>query len=440
MENEPAVVQHEETGAANNNKAKAPKANKPRRSKQTQQSSSSAVTQTLRTASGGATVFVEPEQTFYLVCVPELIRFAARFDGTLRSLSRRSPGHPATLNYFSVFVWCMLAKLARVGVATQQITLNSNEMPDASWCKLPPLLAGIVDSFGRFTDTVTHVSVAPRVTRNLLIYLRTVIVSALTAANAQVVRVAANHRGYVHLCYGEFLAGQIYISDLLRTFAPGVTCAVSNLAGLPRAAALSIVSAVAANNAYGNNVRARLTAGVNVQAWFTAADAARAEVAELLDAASTANFVAEKDAIQPRHTNAADPVPNIAAPALSSLFPTVGMVDVFSIKADICFIESLYACVTPSFSPDGTPSPTVVVSDAGYGFSCSSIAQNLTVQDSIVGALLEQARVFWVTPRDVAYALHGLNQTLRTQTTPFNLSVSSLLSQALADGRKVGAY
>lgn len=432
MENEPAVAQHEK-------KDPVPRtSNQPKRRQKS--SNSSSVTQTLRTASGGASIFFEPEQTFYLVCVPEIVRLAARFDGTLRSMSRRNPGHPATLNYFCVFMWCLLAKLARVGIATQQIALNASEVPDASWCKLPPLLSGIVDSFGRFTDTVNRVSVAPRVTRDLLTYLLSIIVSALTPVNAAVVRVAANHRGYVRLCYGSFVAGQLYISDVLRAFAPGSVCTVSSPAQFAVSVASSIARAAALNDTLGANVSQRLVAGVDAQDWFTVNDTSAVQLPDLLDAASLVAFTASKDAVAPRHTNAANPAPNVAVPALSSVFPTAGFVDVFSIIADVSFIESLYACVTPSFTADGTASPTIVVSDAGYGFTCSSSAQSITVQDGIVGALLEQARVFWVTPRDVAYSLHGLNQTLRVQSTPFNMSISSLLAQALADGRKPGAH
>jgi hypothetical protein len=437
MENEQAVAQQEKDSSKAN---AAKKKKEPKSKSKPVNTAGSSITQTLRAASGGITIYVEPEQSFYIICIPSIVKFAARFEGILRSMSRRNPGHPASLNYFAVFMWCLLAKLARVGVKSQQVVLSASEMPDASWCKLPPLVAGVIDSFGCFEDTVNHVHVAPRVTRELLTYLRTVVISAITPANAADVRVAANHFGYLPACYGAFVAGQIYVSDVLRVVSPGVVCAVSNAADFPRAVARSLLSVAVANNAFGVNVQNRLLAGVNAQDWFTGADAAVAEVPDILDGQATANFIAEKNNIAARFTNAANPANGINVPALSSLFPSVGTVDVYSIKADVCFIESLYACVTPSFSTDGTTSPTVVVSNAGYGFTCTSSAHSVTVQDCIVGALLDQARVFWVTPRDVAFALHGLNQTMRVQTTPFSISVDSLISQALHDGRRAGAY
>jgi hypothetical protein len=438
MENDQAVAQPEKK--QNEKKSPAAKPQKQGKPKKAAAATGSSVTASLRSSAGGATIFVEPEQTFYIPCVPEIIRFGARFDATMRSMSRRNPGHPAARVYFALFMWCMLAKFARVGIATSQIVLNAGQIPDASWVKLPPLLCGVIDSFGRFTDTVTKVSVAPRITLNLLDYLMTVLVSSLTPANVASACDPNNHLAYFRTCFGHSVHSQIIISDVLRNRGTSKRCTPDTLNDVNQAVASVIAEVGAANNGMGNAVSARLVTGVDIQDWYQANDTAPVQIRELMDAAQTQAFVASKDAVQILHVNAANPANNVAVQVVSSVFPTVGAIDVFSIKAHSCFIESLYSCRPPSFAPDGTPSPTITVSDAGYGFTASSAAQNVTVQDCIVGALLDQSRVFWVTPQNIVYALHAPNQVLRVQTTPFNTSVSSLLQQAFADGRKTGAY
>lgn len=400
---------------------------------------SSSITASMRSISGGSSVLFVPENTFYLINLPAFLLFALRFDGHLRSLSRRRPGHPQHHEYAALIVFALLAKLCRVGVATAQLPLSATEICDASWILLPPVIAGIIGTYGQFTDT-NHVLVAPRITRSLLNYLYRVIHGLCDADPAVRGNTAtiANHRDYLHDCYGISSRVQAIANNWVQATgtASRFRCGGVTQAELRLAAGLMLTEHAVRNA----NIIAP-SAGVNFETYGLPGDTSAGDCAAIFDAANAPLVAATLQQAAQRFNNPAAPLgANALAIVLQATFPSNGPVDVYSCRASVQYFTSIYDVVPIDVGPDGSCSPTVVLEQSGNGFTAATVAMCLSVQEAIVGCLIGNDHVFWTDRRGVIYSFHANNQTVRVHTTPFAVGYDSFRVRAFQDGLRAGTY
>jgi len=69
--------------------------------------------------------------------------------------------------YAGVFMYALAAKLQRVGIATNQITVNSNRMLGVSGLDIPAVVASLIDNFGQ-AYTVARVEIVPFVSELMI--------------------------------------------------------------------------------------------------------------------------------------------------------------------------------------------------------------------------------------------------------------------------------
>lgn len=170
-------------------------------------------------------IITKPERSYYLVNVEAFVSCSLDYADFVLFLSRPRPGWKDRQYYAGTCVWNLAVKLQRVGIATDQVVYNTNQLISATLFKLPTVMQSLVDQFGETTDLATNVLVSPLVTSQLIRYLWTVASALLDANHADHVPVAvvAAHRGY-EFSYGE---------DIQRTVASVSVAALLEVSCFP---------------------------------------------------------------------------------------------------------------------------------------------------------------------------------------------------------------
>jgi len=120
----------------------------------------------LKSAISGVTLLVRPARSFYLVDVHALFILAFDFGNCVVRWSRR--GGWENFNYYAaLFLWGIGAKLQRVGIATDQIQPNNNEVMSVQGLSLPATMVMLINQLGMKTDA-DKVVLAPLVTNDLI--------------------------------------------------------------------------------------------------------------------------------------------------------------------------------------------------------------------------------------------------------------------------------
>jgi len=397
----------------------------------------------LAKAGSGVSVIHEPERTYYLVNFPALLAFFISFDTTMRTMSRRRPGHPVVREYAAICLWALLGKLARVGAETNQLILPSNQFPRSEHVKLPGVISGLISSIGEFTDTSNEVVVAPRVTTQLLGYIYRTLLMLLNVQQADAYANPGMHKSFYRVAYGPGVWCAMVMNDMLLRAGTRVRYRYSSnqQADLRRSAGLCMLEIASLSNNISPNLNINTVLNLGIDDWGTLADTWANDAVSIF--ANVAPITAFKNASVARYTNDAGMVflpAGAALPELTAIYPTVGNASIYTSISTVQYVSTLVPTSSPSVEAAGTCSPTCVSEPSGSGFTVSSQCMSMNVNTAILGAVLMQRQVVWTDTAGICYSFHGLSQNVRTSTTPIRESLQTLQIHAIREGLSPTLY
>jgi len=170
----------------------------------------------------GFSVMANPVINYFIVDLATILNLFLVYDTFIRQQPSRSPWLHVGY-YAGLFMYCLAARLQRIGIRYHQCGFNGNELIQVDTVELPNSIATLIEQYGYVEDEHGFVLI-PKVTQDLVLFMHRIGYDLMTAAGNHATLVVRANLDYI-----SFLA-EGYSGAHAATYG---LCLIANFLGYP---------------------------------------------------------------------------------------------------------------------------------------------------------------------------------------------------------------